>query len=166
MLAFAATDETRRALGGLLRRDLFLSPPLLCEILFSLAQCLPESQLPGEPIYTIINCCCRLRRRRALSTGGHSASLSLLVRLAPPRSVLSACVLVSPLYHKPSVSVFGVNVFGSFESASIIRRLFLSPPLLWEILFSLAQCLPESQLPGELASTSSYYHLLSTSSSG
>jgi len=57
-------------------------------------------------------------------------------------------------------------VFGSFESASIIRRLFLSPPLLWEILFSLAQCLPESQLPGELASTSSYYHLLSTSSSG
>jgi len=27
--------------------------------------------------------CCRLRRRRALSTGGHSASWSLLARLAP-----------------------------------------------------------------------------------
>jgi len=43
---------------------------------------------------------CRLRRRRTLSTGGHSASGSLLARLAPPpRSVPSACVLVCSLYY-------------------------------------------------------------------
>jgi len=44
---------------------------------------LTENDDAAADIYDSDADCCRLRRRRALSTGGHSASWSLLARLAP-----------------------------------------------------------------------------------
>jgi len=61
-------------------------------------------------LYLYVILCVHIRnwigRRHDLSTGGHSASVCLLARLAPPpRSVPCACVLVSPLYYEPSMQI-------------------------------------------------------------